>query len=693
METQDQVWASLQGLRQGDQDYLLYEAKFIDKWNRGGFSSILPEFIKVERFVEGLDPFLRAKVISSSPKSFKSAISIARYKHRKHSHAKIGSERHSYSQTIAPINEYQIVELANPIMIPYLPLPIEHNFVVAHEKEEPVMTNVEEHVCKALKVEARDSVNHEVYEDSPIVCKLENSELEHEEECKISLKSTTKDDEVSMEDSPKLMEQSSQPMDDGDLSKGEARKEEEQRENLKPEKESIVEAGGLIDNHQIIASKENVIQGEVIINLDPACLIEDAQSLKYKQEGLWPHKDEDLAHTNTIMQGLVDKIESACTFTELLCEGNGSEVVSDENIEVALIPRDRQCVNKLSVSDVADLEMGDASSLCYVDDYSKMGDASDVVLLGSTNSDFSGDFAKTWDIVSMEAKHFVNGSLVIECHALYSGWLFWIEASVLRFQVKCHLGAANFVASYPLLLQAHDEKESMVSNETSKDAFEDEEEDDWGFDEPTCMMDTNMQANVDKAMERILSLRLGKLEKHVPKDHEVPNTPQGDASMQNYHGYVTLVDAFYTVNRLWEALQVFQRYLFVLLGDMIGIYNITMVYKIQIHSNILWDSNVRVWDPGKHTCQILKVGDWEAAFVGNSSTKPPIQMQNLGVGKAGKAIELLCNHFMVTSLGLQDVYNYDVSTSNRGFEPIERRFSLLSTVLAENQPFSLGDGT
>ena len=181
MESQDQVWASLQGLRQGDQDYLTYEAEFIRKWNRGGFSSILPEFIMVDRFVEGLDPFLRAKVINSSPKSFKSAISIARYKHGKHSQAKIGSERHSYSKTIAPRNEYQIVELANPSMIPYLPLPIEHNFVLAHKKEKLVIANVKDHMCKAFKIEARDSVNHKVYEDSPTVYKLENSELEHEE--------------------------------------------------------------------------------------------------------------------------------------------------------------------------------------------------------------------------------------------------------------------------------------------------------------------------------------------------------------------------------------------------------------------------------------------------------------------------------------------------------------------------------
>ena len=33
-------------------------------------------------------------------------------------------------------------------------------------------------------------------------------------------------------------------------------------------------------------------------------------------------------------------------------------------------------------------------------------------------------------------------------------------------------------------------------------------EDDWGFDDPTYIMEANMQENVSKAMERIASLRV-----------------------------------------------------------------------------------------------------------------------------------------------------------------------------------------
>lgn len=54
--------------------------------------------------------------------------------------------------------------------------------------------------------------------------------------------------------------------------------------------------------------------------------------------------------------------------------------------------------------------------------------------------------------------------------------------------------------------------------------------------------------------------------------------------------------------------------------------------------------------------------------------KPPPQMARPGLGKAGRPIELLCNHFMVNYAGSQDVCHYDVQVRlgeyNRwGFRP------------------------
>eukprot|EP00250_Pteridium_aquilinum_P017282 c23547_g3_i1 orf=275-2986(+) len=49
--------------------------------------------------------------------------------------------------------------------------------------------------------------------------------------------------------------------------------------------------------------------------------------------------------------------------------------------------------------------------------------------------------------------------------------------------------------------------------------------------------------------------------------------------------------------------------------------------------------------------------------------KPPPQMQRPGVGRAGRSIEVLCNHFMVNYAGSQDVCHYDVSISDGGSAP------------------------
>ncbi|MCO5608592.1 hypothetical protein L7F22_062805 [Adiantum nelumboides] len=49
--------------------------------------------------------------------------------------------------------------------------------------------------------------------------------------------------------------------------------------------------------------------------------------------------------------------------------------------------------------------------------------------------------------------------------------------------------------------------------------------------------------------------------------------------------------------------------------------------------------------------------------------KPPTQMKRPALGKAGRSIDVLCNHFMVTYGGSQDVCHYDVSITDSGSAP------------------------
>ncbi|KAH7290287.1 hypothetical protein KP509_30G040900 [Ceratopteris richardii] len=53
----------------------------------------------------------------------------------------------------------------------------------------------------------------------------------------------------------------------------------------------------------------------------------------------------------------------------------------------------------------------------------------------------------------------------------------------------------------------------------------------------------------------------------------------------------------------------------------------------------------------------------EPSGMTEAEMKPPPQMRRPGLGKAGRPMELLCNHFMVNYNGSQDVYHYDVSIS------------------------------
>ena len=131
---------------------------------------------------------------------------------------------------------------------------------------------------------------------------------------------------------------------------------------------------------------------------------------------------------------------------------------------LALVPNERQIVDQFLFLFVEDLEMGDASS----------GPAS------VSGSGGSYNFANSWEAVSKQDEILK----VFECHAVNSLWLFLLEGRVLRSRIWVILETTNFGASHPFLLQAHSEEETSMNGEANKDVFEDEEEDDWGFDEP-----------------------------------------------------------------------------------------------------------------------------------------------------------------------------------------------------------------
>ena len=77
---------------------------------------------------------------------------------------------------------------------------------------------------------------------------------------------------------------------------------------------------------------------------------------------------------------------------------------------------------------------------------------------------------------------------------------------MLRSGIWFILETINSGVSYPLLFQAQNKKGLLKGSKVTLEA-EDEEEDDWGFDDPTYIMEANMQENVSKAMERIASLK------------------------------------------------------------------------------------------------------------------------------------------------------------------------------------------
>ena len=137
-----------------------------------------------------------------------------------------------------------------------------------------------------------------------------------------------------------------------------------------------------------------------------------------------------------------------------------------------------------------------------------------------------------------------------------------------------------------------------------------EEEDDWGFDEPICTMEATIQANVDKAMERIAASRPTKLD-----NYGVPNEDSDDTSMQKH---IVSFDAFGTTSRLWSILQVFKEpfqrmgarleRIFELRRAHEYLCNILMGCKLHMHARVVWDLGLNIWDPGGYISRPLSDG-------------------------------------------------------------------------------------
>ena len=126
-------------------------------------------------------------------------------------------------------------------------------------------------------------------------------------------------------------------------------------------------------------------------------------------------------------------------------------------------------------------------------------------------------------------------------------------------------------------------------SETSKAILEveDEEEDDWGFDDPTYIMEANMQENVSKAMERIASLKEAASSQHVTE----------------YAGSLdTFVPPFYARNTssiMWHMVCVLRATLPTFGAPFDGYqYNWVGIMLYACH-RVLWDTRIKLWDPGK----------------------------------------------------------------------------------------------
>lgn len=378
----------------------------------------------------------------------------------------------------------------------------------------------------------------------------------------------------------------------------EACPKEEKKDILKSLEEATikVEINEIIsNNHQQESTCEEEVQQDIMVNSHLTCLFEDAQSVESKGEGLLPYTNEDLAHSDIVKHDVVGS-DDAHMFKEHFSNDVYFEATSD-HLVVTSNSNDRQSLGKSLVYFVDDLEMDDASSLSFQVEGQEMVESSSLKFVRSSH------FANSWDLVSEAARDLFKQGSIFECQAIHSLWLFLIQESVLRFEGRFHLETTHFDASYPLLLQPHGEEKLPQNNERSHNVLEDEEDDDWGFDNPTCIIDANMQENIDKAMVRIAGLKGTEAKELEPKDHEGQVKPLANYSTQNQdEGVIPLYD-MNTHSMLRGVLQAFEE---PFLSFNICMFVVARVYEckfsamlgFKIQMQVLWEISVRIWDPG-----------------------------------------------------------------------------------------------
>ena len=310
--------------------------------------------------------------------------------------------------------------------------------------------------------------------------------------------------------------------------------------------------------------------------------------LEEEGEGGLPISSENLTQDIVVFCKKSDG-NVAYTDEEHLCEESSIEATSLK-LEVTFNPSKMQTSVELFPSVSNDLEMVDASSLeLRVFVGLEMGDSSRLSLVHS-------GFAESWDEVFMKAEGVFNG-LFIMCCGIHSLCLFLFEVSMLKFQARFGFITTSFGRATTPLLQTLEDESSSVK----EDSDEGEEEDDWGFDEPICVMEADIQTNVDKAMERIAASRHTKLDTH--------GMPNEDTYMQKRIKCIVSFDTFDTTSRLWSVLQVFEEpfqrigacleRIFELRRAHEYLCSILMGCKVHLHDWVVLDIGIKIWDPGK----------------------------------------------------------------------------------------------
>ena len=359
---------------------------------------------------------------------------------------------------------------------------------------------------------------------------------------------------------------------DEDLSNG----GDKEREEEISKKAHIVQ---VVNNPQEAPTKEEEVWQEPQVS---SCFVQDAPNLESKGEGLLPYECGELAQSDVLLHDLCDGSSSTYTLSQHLCE----EIVSEKSI-LALAPNERQIVDQFLFLLVEDLEMGDASSpLLWFDEGQEMGDSSSgpELVIGSSGK---YNFANSWEEMSNQGDFLKD----FGCHAINSLWLFLFEGKVLRSGIWFILETTNFGVSYPLLLQAQEEKGLLKGSETSKviSEEEDEEEDDWGFDEPTYIMEADMQENVSKAMERIASLKEAASWQHVT---EYPGS---------LDTFVLSFNVRNTRSIMWHVVCVLSATLPTFGAPFDGYQYHWVGIMLYACHRVLWDTRIKLWDPGQIT--------------------------------------------------------------------------------------------